>query len=167
MGSITPLGIQLTTLSPIVWELWAVSLSAQLTIISRFWTKERGSCHQGTCFNVSYVYKLQCCIQCLVFHLWIMESPSTAKKIICTQSKSRAKIKRLNRLLAKLDVIVRTEQGHPLLPELFKCYIHGLSEALNSDTDCVLWGSKLGDVDVSHLLWADDLILLALIPSLT
>jgi len=45
---------------------------------------------------------------------------------------SKAKIKLLNKLSEKIDVLCGTEQGHPMSPELFKCFIHQLSEDLNS-----------------------------------
>ena len=54
-----------------------------------------------------------------------------------------------------------TEQGHPMSPELFKLYTLDFSgrikEIENTVTVPCLNESKL-----SHLLWADDLILLAL-----
>lgn len=45
-------------------------------------------------------------------------------------------------------------------PELFKCYLLELSEELNANDDLEL--PILNGVSVSHLLWADDLVLLAL-----
>ena len=45
-------------------------------------------------------------------------------------------------------------------PELFKCFVHQLSEDLNSVQDNEV--PVLNTVKVTHLLWADDLILLAL-----
>ena len=53
-----------------------------------------------------------------------------------------------------------TEQGHPMSPELFKCYINDLSQELN-DLDNIAVPT-LDGLKVSHLLWADDLILMAL-----
>ena len=44
-------------------------------------------------------------------------------------------------------------------PELFKVYIHELSELLDAVGADV---PMLNDVSVSHLLWADDLVLMAL-----
>ena len=74
---------------------------------------------------------------------------------------STAKIKLLNKLSDEIEMLVGTEQGHHMSPELFKCYIQGLSEALNEIGGDVplISGKKL-----SHLLWADDLVLLALDP---
>ena len=75
---------------------------------------------------------------------------------------SSAKIKLLQKLSDKIEVLCGTEQGHPMSPELFKCYIHQLSEELNN-----LPGVKvpeLNSVQVTHLLWADDSVLLALDP---
>ena len=59
----------------------------------------------------------------------------------------------------KFDVKKGTEQGHPLSPDLFKIYIRDLSPQLDHD-NC----TKLMNQLISHLLWADDLILLALDP---
>ena len=65
----------------------------------------------------------------------------------------------MNKLLSPSFPIEKgTEQGHPMSPELFKMYLLDLSPRL----------SKLGaypgliDIIVNHLLWADDLVLLAL-----
>ena len=58
-----------------------------------------------------------------------------------------------------IDILVGTEQGHPMSPEMFKVYIHELSELLEAAGVDV---PMLNDVLVSHLLWADDLILMAL-----
>ena len=52
-----------------------------------------------------------------------------------------------------------TEQGHPLSPDLFKLFLSDLSEVLNFE-NC----PKLNNLLVSHLLCADDLILLSLDP---
>ena len=45
-------------------------------------------------------------------------------------------------------------------PELFKCYTNDLSENLNNMQDLDV--SVLNEVRISHLLWADDLVLLGL-----
>ena len=74
-------------------------------------------------------------------------------------SNSTAKIKLLNKLSDKIDILIGTEQGHPMSPELFKCYIHELSEQLNALTGVNV--PELNGTRVSHLLWADDLVLLA------
>ena len=73
---------------------------------------------------------------------------------------SSTKVKLLNKLSDKIDVMCGTEQGHPMSPELFKCFIHELSKDINA-----IEGTKvplLGTIKVTHLLWADDLVLLAL-----
>ena len=59
-----------------------------------------------------------------------------------------------------IDIGKGTEQGHPLSPDLFKIYIKDLSSLLKSVGDYPI----LADVLISHLLWADDLVLLALSP---
>ncbi|KAL5268220.1 hypothetical protein ACHWQZ_G002172 [Mnemiopsis leidyi] len=54
-----------------------------------------------------------------------------------------------------------TEQGHPLSPELFKVYFQKLSELLNEAlTNC----PTLSGLRVTHLAWADDLVVLSLDP---
>ena len=73
---------------------------------------------------------------------------------------SSAKIKLLSKLSESIDVLVGTEQGHPMSPELFKVYIHQLSEELSSIPGISV--PVLSGVEIGHLLWADDLILLAL-----
>lgn len=52
-----------------------------------------------------------------------------------------------------------TEQGHPLSPDLFKLFFKDLSPLLEF-SNCPLLINKI----VSHLLWADDLVILALDP---
>ena len=75
-------------------------------------------------------------------------------------SNSSAKIKLLNKLSDKIDIIYGTELGHPMSPELFKCFVHQLSSEINA-----LPGVEvpiLNSERVTPLLWADDLVLLAL-----
>ena len=83
--------------------------------------------------------------------------------LMCLQnmySSSNARIKLLGRLSRQIDIFVGTEQGHPLSPELFKIYINDLSASLNSIKDIAV--PSLNGRRVTHLLWADDLVLLAL-----
>ena len=72
---------------------------------------------------------------------------------------STAQIKLSGHLSNKFPIRKGTEQGHPLSPDLFKIYIKDLSPRLDFD-NC----PKLINTLVSHLLWADDLIILALDP---
>ena len=68
---------------------------------------------------------------------------------------------KISRLLTPgIDVGRGTEQGHPLSPDLFKLYIQELSSHLKCEGDY----PELADLMLSHLLWADDLVLLALTP---
>jgi hypothetical protein len=73
---------------------------------------------------------------------------------------SKAKVRLISKLSEDLDILAGTEQGHPMSPELFKTYIHGLSVRLNNikDLDC----PTLNETALTHLLWADDLVLIAL-----
>ena len=73
---------------------------------------------------------------------------------------SGAKLKLLNKISERIDILIGTEQGHPMSPELFKIYLLDLSIDLN-DTEGLNM-PQLNGTDVSHLLWADDLVLLAL-----
>jgi hypothetical protein len=77
-------------------------------------------------------------------------------------SSSSAKIKLLNKLSDKIYVLYGTEQGHPMFPELFKCYMHQPSVDLNELSE--VQAPFLNSVRATHLLWADDLVLLALTP---
>ena len=53
-----------------------------------------------------------------------------------------------------------TEQGHPLSPDLFKIFLSDLSPLLDQQ-NC----PELSGTIISHLLWADDLVILALDPA--
>ena len=53
--------------------------------------------------------------------------------------------------------LIYTEQGHPMSPELFKCFINDLWQQLISLSVPVLDGAEIW-----HLFWADDLVLMAL-----
>ena len=70
---------------------------------------------------------------------------------------SYAHIKISGHLSNKFKIMKGTEQGHPLSPDLFKIFLSDLSPLLEFD-NC----PTLTDILVSHLLWADDLILLSL-----
>ena len=74
-------------------------------------------------------------------------------------SKSTTRIKLIKKLSKRIDVLIGTEQGHPMSPEFFKIYIHDLSENLNDITSKI---PQLCDQNITHLLWADDLVLTAL-----
>ena len=73
---------------------------------------------------------------------------------------SSAKLKLLNKLSEAIDILIGTEQGHPMSPELFKIYLLDLSIDLNEILGLNI--PKLNGELISHLLWADDLVLLAL-----
>lgn len=68
-------------------------------------------------------------------------------------------IKLSERISETFLVQIGTEQGHPLSPELFKMFIHDLSIQLN-----LVPGSypTLTDKPITHLMWADDIVILAL-----
>ena len=76
-------------------------------------------------------------------------------------SSSVAQIKLSGHLSKEFSVRKGTEQGHPLSPELFKIFLFELSEILDTLNDPNDTPS-LRHLRVSHLLFADDLILLAL-----
>ena len=72
-------------------------------------------------------------------------------------SNSSAYIKLSGHLSNKIDILKGTKQGHPLSPDLFKIFINDLSPLLEI-VDC----PNLSKTSISHLLWADDLIMLSL-----
>ena len=70
---------------------------------------------------------------------------------------SYAYIKLSGHLSRKISINKGTEQGHPFSPDLFKLFLNDLSPLVNF-SNC----PKLSNLLVSHLLRADDLILLSL-----
>ena len=74
-------------------------------------------------------------------------------------SNCNAYIKLSGHMSNKFKIKKGTEQGHPLSPDLFKFFLSDLSKLLEIK-DC----PSLSNIPISHLLWADDLILLALTP---
>lgn len=73
---------------------------------------------------------------------------------------SKTRIKLIQKLSRTIDVTTGTEQGHPMSPELFKIYINDLSEQLDAIQGIL--APNLNGFVISHLLWADDLVLLTL-----
>ena len=73
---------------------------------------------------------------------------------------SKVKIKVFNKVSESLEELTETEQGHPMSPELFKCYPLELSE--NLDRTANVESPEINSARLTHLLWADDLVLLAL-----
>ena len=71
---------------------------------------------------------------------------------------SLAKIKIDNLLSPNIKIERGTEQGHPLSPDLFKLFIRDLSNLFHTIGDY----PYLSESVVTHLLWADGLVLLAL-----
>ena len=72
-------------------------------------------------------------------------------------SNSKGQIKLAGHLSKCFDINKGTEQGHPLSPDLFKHYLGDLSSLLEFE-NC----PQLASLIISHLLWADDLIMLSL-----
>ncbi len=70
-------------------------------------------------------------------------------------------IKLNGRLSKAIRILKGTEQGHPLSPELFKVYFMELSELLNKSSTN---SPTLAGLTISHLAWADDLVVLSLDP---
>ena len=129
------------------------------TCIEKYVTKGRKRIY--SCF-VDYAKAFDSvCREALLYKLWKMGVQG--QFFDCIQhmyTNSSAKVKLLNKLSDKIDIICGTEQGHPMSPELFKCFIHQLSLDLNSIDDINV--PHLNSNRITHLLWADDLVLLAL-----
>ena len=101
------------------------------------------------------------CREALLYKLWQMGI--RGRFFNCLEfmyQNSTAKVKLLKKLSESIEILCGTEQGHPMSPELFKCYINDLSEQLNSMADIDV--PLLNNTKISHLLWADDLVLLSL-----
>lgn len=102
------------------------------------------------------------CRQALLFKLACYGVDGGFFRIIKTMySDSTGCIKINGKIGKSFKLLKGTEQGHPLSPELFKVYFRGLSDLLNKAiTDC----PTLSGINISHLAWADDLVILALNP---
>ena len=77
-------------------------------------------------------------------------------------NKSTTKVKLIKRLSEAITILIGTEQGHPISPELFKVFIYELSLLLNAEKENA---PELDGILINHLFWVDDLILLSLHPS--
>ena len=130
------------------------------TCISKY-TDHIKKCKLYTCF-VDYSKTFDTvCREALLYKLWHLGIQGRFFRCLNNMyTNSTAKIKLLNKLSEKIDLLCGTEQGHPMSPELFKCYIHSMSEEFNEIEGINI--PSINGVNVSHLLWADDIILLAL-----
>lgn len=72
---------------------------------------------------------------------------------------SNTRIKLIQKVSDVISVTIGTEQGHPMSPELFKMFIYDLSTELEGVLGIKV--PNLNNYKRSHLLWADDLILIA------
>ena len=129
------------------------------TTIDKYVTNKRGRLF--TCF-IDYRKAFDTvCRQALLFK--ISKLGVTGRFFKCVEhmySNSSTRIKLIQKISAAIDVSVGTEQGHPMSPELFKMFIYDLSSEIETLTGLSL--PELNGYSISHLLWADDLILLAL-----
>ena len=104
------------------------------------------------------------CREALLYKLWHLGIQGRFFRCLnYMYSHSAAKVKLLNKLSEIIEIHCGTEQGHPMSPELFKCFINDLSEKLNKIPNNIIV-PELDEARVSHLLWADDLVLMALDP---
>ena len=131
-----------------------------LTVINKYVTRRKQRIY--LCF-VDFAKEISVCREALLHKLWKMGIQGRFFKCIeKIVHRLLCKIKLLQKLSDKIEVLCGTEQGHPMSPELFKCYIHQLSEELNNIPGVKVL--KLNSVQVTNLLWADDLVLLAFDP---
>ena len=101
------------------------------------------------------------CREALLYKLWQLGIQGRFFRCLdFMYSNSSARVKLLNKPSERIDILCGTEQGHPMSPELFKCFINDLSEKLNCLDNITV--PVLDGTDISHLLWADDLVLMAL-----
>ena len=75
--------------------------------------------------------------------------------------KSTGRIKLSGHVSREFPIRKGTEQGHPLSPELFKIFLFDLSPLLDNGTGSSE-NPSLRNIKVTHLLFADDLIMLSL-----
>ena len=97
------------------------------------------------------------CRQALFFKL--AESKTTGRFYNIKRdmySNSKGQIKLAGHLSKYFDINKGTEHGHPLSSDLFKHYLGGLISFLEFE-NC----PQLASLIISHLLWADDLIMLS------
>jgi len=98
------------------------------------------------------------CRQALLLKLSMLGITGNIYNVIKNMyASSSCQLKMSNRLSSKIRILKGTEQGHTLSPELFKIFLHDLSDLLDRE-NC----PTLCDAIISHLLWADDLVLMAL-----
>ena len=69
---------------------------------------------------------------------------------------SSTKIKLIQKLSDKIDVLVGTKEEHPMSPKHFKIFLLDLSELLNVNAAQIV--VNLANFPISHLIWADDLV---------
>ena len=129
------------------------------TCIEKYVTKGRKRIY--SCF-VDYAKAFDSvCREALLYKLWKMGVQGRFFDCIqCMNTNSTTKVKLLNKLSDKIDIICGTEHGHPMSPELFKSFIHQLSLDLNALVNINV--PLLNSNRITHLLSADDLVFLAL-----
>lgn len=130
------------------------------TLIEKYVSKDRRRLY--TCF-VDYRKAFdRVCRDALLYKLSHIGFTGNIFRCIQQMYKSSStRIKLIKKISDAIDVRVGTEQGHPLSPELFKLFIHDLSVELNDEVISGSYPDLMG-TRVNHLLWADDLILIAL-----
>ena len=129
------------------------------TLIEKYVTKKRGRLF--ACF-VDYRKAFDTvCRQALLLKLSNMGVSGNFFRCLKNMyTNSKTKIKLVQKLSEAIHVTIGTEQGHPMSPELFKMFVHDLSAELDGIIELQL--PDLNGFKISHLLWADDLILFAL-----
>lgn len=128
------------------------------TIIEKYTKKQNKRLY--ACF-VDYAKAFDSVVrEALMYKLSCMGVGGNYMKVIRDMyNKSTTRVKLIKKLSEAITILVGTEQGHPMSPELFKVFLHELSLLLNAEMDN---SPELNGLPVNHLLWADDLVLLSL-----
>ena len=131
------------------------------TIIEKYLKKQKKRVY--SCF-VDYAKAFDSVVrEALIYKLSCLGVGGNFMRVIRDMyNRSSTKVKLIKKLSEAITILIGTEQGHPMSPELFKVFIYELSLLLNAVTDNC---PELNGILINHLFWADDLVLLSLNPN--